>query len=201
MPPQSPSPEYDFIYKDRPQPKKGFGLPGLGLPRPVKIILGISIALIVIILFYSLLFGNKTTGSDQLVGIMGRAQEIARVSDLVQKQSKDTNTLNLATTAEISMASDQAQLTSYLKKNHQKFSSGQLLIYKDSNIDTQLQSAAQNNSVESFYISYLKKELGTYHSSLVSAFAGTGPNAKAILQSSDTSVETLLSTSQLKSPS
>ncbi len=202
MPPQTntanTNPDYDFILKDQQQPKKGLGLPGSGLPKTVKIIIGVVVGFFVVIVLYSVLAGHKTTNSDQLVAVMGRAQEISRVSALVQQQSKDTNTLNLAATTAISLSSDQSQLTDYLKKNHKKVSPNQLLLYKNKDTDTELQSAQQNNNLESYYVTYLKKELNTYHDNLASAFASAGQNGKAILQNSNGSVEILLSSPQLK---
>lgn len=198
MPPQSPSPEYDFIYKDQPQPKRGLSLPGSGLPKSVRIILGATLGLFLIIILYVVLFGNKTASSDQLVGVIGRAQEIARVSEMVQQQSKDQNTINLAATTGIALSSDKSQLSSYLIKHHQKVSANQLITYKNSNIDTQLQAASQNNSLDTFYSAYLKKQLDAYHATLASAYSTTGPNGKSILKTSNDSVETLLNTAQLK---
>lgn len=197
MQPQSPNPQYEFIFKDQAQPKKSFGLPNL--PSGVKITLGIVIGLFLVVILYVVLFSNKGGKSTPLMGVMGRAQEIARVSDMLQQQSKDEDTVNLAATAEISMSSDQAQLTSYLKKNHQKVNTSQLLVYKDTKTDSEVQAAAQNNTLESYYQSYLKKQLDSYHTALAEAYSTAGPNAKLILQKSNDSVETLLSLKQLKS--
>jgi hypothetical protein len=83
-----PASQYDFILKSDQQPGKKRSLPMPDLPKPALIILGATVVLIIIALFYSLLFGGKASGTDQMIGILGRANEIARVSGIVAQNAK-----------------------------------------------------------------------------------------------------------------
>ena len=195
----SPNPQYDFILRDPQQPKRRFGLPGMsGLPKPMIVLVALAGLLLVSIIYAVIFGGSKTSNSQQLVAVAGRAQEIARISTLVQQQSLDPNTQYLAATAQTALSSEQYQLTSYLGKHGAKVSTAQLLVYKNASTDTQLQTAKQNNALESSYASYLKTSLATYQTALKAATAGTSKTTLAILNDASTSTQVILAAPQLK---
>ena len=192
-----PASDYDFIMKpEQKQAKKsGFSMPNL--PKPALIILGAAILLIVLILFYALLFGNKTSGSDEIAGVIGRANEISRISDLVAQSAQDTQTKNLAATTEAAMASDSARLSSYLAGRKVKVDAAKLKTYVNKNTDTQLQTAQQNNGLPAFYTSYLKTNLSAYANAVATAFKDSGPIGKGILNDAFNNAAVLLKSPQV----
>lgn len=195
--PTSPAPQYDFIYNN-PQPKKRFGLrlPSNNLSKLTMLIVGGGVVLAILIIVLSSVFGGKGVDTRQLVDIAAQAKEISRVSAQVAKQSRDLNTANLAATTQNSMDGEQTQITSYLKSAHKKYSTKDLNIHLDKNVDSELQTAVQNNRVSTFYGSYLKKHLGTYQNSLKTAFGSTSSaKLKPILQEAFASNKVILSTS------
>src|SRR3989344_8800415 len=103
MPPQntqtpSPAPEnFDFMMKEPPNPPGRFSGLFSWMPKPAKIVLAAVGVLFVLVILYAVFFGGKTTNTDQLTSVMARAQEISRVSALVQQQAKDASTKDLAT--------------------------------------------------------------------------------------------------------
>jgi len=204
MPPQNtpvpaPAPgQFEFMLKDQPKPPGRFSSLLAWMPRPAKIALVAVSILFILVIFYSLFFGGKTTNTDQLSSIMARAQEIARVSILVQQQSTNANTKDLATTAEITLSSQEEQLQTYLLDQKVKVDAKKLAVRLDKETDKQLAAALQNNSYDQTYFSYLKTNLSSYQEALNTAYKDAGKNAQAILNSAYQSVQTLLSAPALK---
>lgn len=195
MQPSSPTPQYDFILNGGQAPaKKPLG----SLPKPLLIVAGAAI-LILIIIIWSSLSSGKSTDNTKVVEAMARAQEISRVSQLVEGQSKDSNTQALAATVQTTLSSQQAQLNSYLKDHKKKVGDKELAIYKDSGTDGQLQSAALNNSLELTYATYLKNNLAAYNSSLSTAYSSASGSLKSLLGDAYRSNQVILGSPQLKS--
>lgn len=197
MQPQSPNPQYDFIMKDGQRAKKGFGLPKLNLPRPVLISLAGIVGLFILIIGYSLLSSGKTSSSQGYVAAMARAQEIARVSTSVATLAQDSPTQNLAATAQNTLSSEQAQLTTYLKGQKIKVSTVALAADKSSATDTQMQTASTNGNLASVYAAYLKTQLGLYQKEIQIAYKTAGPSGKAILNAAYASVKVILASPQV----
>lgn len=204
MPPpntQVPAPapgQFEFMLKDQPKPPGRLANFLAWMPRPAKITLLAVIVLFMLVIFYSLFFGGKTTNSEQLTAIMARAQEIARVSLLSQQQSTNANTKDLATTVEISLSSQEKQLQTYLLEQKVKVDTKKLAARLNKDTDKQLATALQNNSYDQTYFSYLKTNLTSYQDALNTAYKDGGKNAQTILNSAYQSTQTLLTAPQLK---
>jgi hypothetical protein len=198
MQPQSPNPNFDFMLKDQPKPKRSF-MPNLS--KPLKIGLAVTGGIILLIIISSLLSGRNNGASQPIIGALARGQEILRVTALLQQpplQLRDPQTQALSATVSSSLSSDQQQLVSYLAKNHTKVNTVQLAADVNKSTDASLQSASQNNNLDSAYITYLKSNLGTYQTDIQTAYKSAGSNGKALLQKSFDSVNTILSSPQLK---
>ena len=184
--------------KEQPKPPGRFGSLLSGVPRPAKIAALVVVGLFFLVIIYSVFFAKKTSNSDQMVVVAGRAQEIARVSELVIRNSKDNDGLSLATTMDEAMTSQEVQLRSYLAKQKVKLDPKLLLTYVNKSTDASLAEAQQNNAYEQAYYSYLKDSLTRYQTSLNTAYSAAGPKGKALLSDANESVKTILSASQLK---
>lgn len=184
--------------KDQPKPPGRLGGMFTWMPKPAKIILLAVAILLVFIIVYLVLFGGKTTNSDQLISIMARAQEISRVSLLVQQQAKTADTKDLASTTETVLNSQSKELGSFLSKARVKVDPKRLVARLDKTTDTALEKALQNNSHDQTYYSYLKTNLGTYQSELQGAYASAGQQLQPILSSDFESIQTILTAPQLK---
>ncbi len=196
MQPSSPTPQYDFILNGGQAPaKKTFG----SLPKPLLFVAG-AVILILVIIIWSSLSSGKSTNTSKVVDAMARAQEISRVSQLIESQSKDSNTQALAVTVQTTLSSQQAQMTAYLKNHGKKVSDKELAIYKDSGTDSQLQSAALNNNLEPTYDTYLKNSLATYNASLSTAYSSASGSLKPQLNDAYKSNQVILDSPQLKNP-
>lgn len=158
---------------------------------------GVLILLVIGLVVFSSL--SKDSGpSDQLVAVMGTAQEISRVSDLVSRSSRDSGTLGLAATTSTATASEASQFAAYAVKAGIKYDAKKLALYHDPKIDTDLATAEQNNTVEQTYYDYLKVELVKYENHL-KALSGT--KSKTLLElvtASYNSTQNLLASPELK---
>ncbi|HSW78786.1 MAG TPA: hypothetical protein VLF88_02100 [Candidatus Babeliales bacterium] len=199
MQPQSPNPDFDFMLKNQQPAKKGMPLPNL--PKPIKIILAAVFGIFILIVILSVVSGRNSSGSQPLVDVLGRGQETLRITQLTQQQLplSDPQTQALAATAYTSLSSEQAQLISYMKKNHYKYSKAQLAAFTDKTTDTTLQTAAQNNNLDAAYVSFLKDALTKYKNDIQTAYQNYGPNGRLILHDAFDSTSTLLASQQLKS--
>jgi len=149
---------------------------------------------VVIIAAAALRGGGK---SPPLTEVLGRAQEIVRVSQVVAPLAQNPDTRGLVATSQAVFSSQQIELTNYLKQHRTKINAKSLLLYSDKTVDAQLQAAAQNNGLDSAYASYLKKAIIAYQGSLRAAAKGAPPARLQILNDDFASVQTLLSAPQI----
>lgn len=199
QPNNGPDPNYEFILKDNPTPKRSL-LPNMG--KPAKLILVVVASFVLLGLIYALFFYD-TSGSagDRLLGIAGRAQEISRISSVQQANLKDPSVVSLAATAAATAASDKAQISSYLKKQGIKVDPKALLIYttNNKNTDAQLEQAVSSNTIDTAYINYLRNALREYSDALKNAYADSKSAAtRDILKRIFDSTQVLLSSNGLR---
>lgn len=198
MQPQSPSPDFDFMLKDQPKARRGVPLPNFS--KPVKIILAVLAAIILLIVISSVLSGRQAGKTQPFINVLARGQETLRVTSSAQQlQLQDPQTQALAATASSALASDKQQLTDYLAKNHNKISPNALGGDDDKTTDANLQTAAANNNLDSAYVAYMRDALTKYENDLKAAYDSAGPNGKAILNSISVSTTILLNSPPLKS--
>jgi hypothetical protein len=204
MPPQTSAPvpqapgKFDFMMKDPAKPPGRFGNLLPSLPKPAKIALAVIGVAFILVIFYSLFFGGKTTNAQQLVSLAARAQEIARVSGLAKIGSQDNDTQGLATTTSVVLSSQEAQINSYLKTNGVNVDVKKLASKLDKTTDTKLTTALQNNNYDQTYYTYLKTNLTAYQDELNTTYKLASTKAQIILKDLYTSVSTLLTAPQLK---
>jgi hypothetical protein len=200
MPPQTPESsqsDFDFMLKQQSQNQSSGKLSNLG--KPAKILVAAVLALAIAI-GAALLLGGSDSNSQQVLDLMAQNQEIVRVSEAQEQKFKDANTKDFSATTQAVLASQKFQMGDYLNKSGVKYNEKQLAVKKNSSTDTQLQTAAQNNNLESAYLTYLKTSLTAYSNSLSQAFqAADSQTLKGTLQSAYSSLQTLLNSPQLKS--
>jgi hypothetical protein len=199
MQPTSPDPKFDFMLKNNPQSRRGLGLSGLS--KPLKIGLGITLGIILLVIISSVLSGRKNGSIQPLLGVVARNHEILRVNQLTKSKLplQDPETKAVAATVYSSLTSEQQQLTAYLAATHIKLTKAQLAADTNTNTDAQLQDASQNNDLDTAYKSYLKEALNKYAADLQAAYKAVGPNGKVIMKNAFESVTALLQTGPLKS--
>lgn len=197
MQPQSPNPNFDFMLNDQPKARRSLPLPDFS--RPVRIILGVVLAIIVLIVLSSLFSSGSKVDSKPYMDILARGQETLRITSYVQTlQLQDPQAQAAAATVSSALASDKQQIIDYLQKNHIKVDSKALAIDADKTTDTSMQTASQNNNLDSVYTNYLRDSLNRYENDIRAAYPNAGPNGKAILNDASISTTTLLTSPPLK---
>lgn len=190
--------QFDFMLKNQSKPPRRFGSLFSGLPRPAKIALAALGLFFILIILYTLLFGGKTSSSDPLISVMATAQEISRVSTLVQQQTRTVDTKDLAATTGAVLNSQKQELQSYFKSKKVKVDTKKLASKLDKKTDAQLTSALQNNNYDQAYFAYLITSLANYQNTLNVANKGAPLKVQAILKTDFSSIQTLLNAPQLK---
>lgn len=181
MQPNAPNSQYDFILRDPQTPKKRFSLPLPKLPRPLGIIAVGVLGIFALLIIVALVLGGRGGSFDPIVRVIGRAEELKRVSTLAQAASTDADVRSLAATVSASASSDQQQLTAYLTTKNAKVSSQQQSAYEDKTIDSQLNATAQNNKLGEFYLNYLRTQIVAYQAALQTARSSADAAAKPLI--------------------
>jgi len=173
-------------------------LPSFNLPLPAKIAIGFVVGIILLIVVLSIFSGRDASKAQPFISVLARGQETLRVTKVAQQLNfQDPQTQALATTVTNSLSSDQAQLIKYMATYHLKYSKQQLAADTDKTEDSSLNSAAQNNSLDTAYISYLKTALARYQADLKAAYKVAGPVGKQLLSESYDSASALLNSAPL----
>lgn len=198
QPNNSPNPDYEFILKDSPVAKRSL-MPNLS--KITLVIIGVVVSVMLLVLVYGIFFRGGSGGSvDNLINAMGRAQEISRISSEQKTNLKDPTVVSLATTVSITTSSDQAQINKYLKKQGAKVDQKKLAVFKSNNkeLDTNLEQAVSNNTIDTAYINYLKSSLADYSNALKKAYTESESAAtKEVIKNIFDSTQILLTTSAL----
>jgi hypothetical protein len=198
MQPQSPNKDFDFMLKEQPQRRRI--LPSFNLSKPIKIALAVVLAIVFLIVISSVLSGRNAGKTQPFIGVLARGQETLRVTAEVQQlQLQDPQTQAMASTAASALASDKQQLLNYLARNHSKVSAAALGADNDKTSDASLQAAAQNNGLDSAYVTYLRDSLNKYETDIQTAYKTAGPNGQKLLNDISISTTTLLNSPPLKS--
>ena len=187
-----------MLKQQQPQAEKSSGRFS-NFAKPAKLLIA-AVAIFIVVVVVALVLGGGDSNSKQVVDLMAQSQEIVRVSQLQDTKFSDQNTKGLSATTQAAMNSQKFQLTDYLTKAEVKYDVQALAVRTNSDTDKQLETAAQNNNLDSAYISYLKTSLTTYLNSLNSTHQATeSPTLKSTLKSAYDSVQTLLNSPQFKS--
>lgn len=197
-PPNQPlgqSGEYDFIMGPT-QKKPGFSLNVGGGKGGLIALIGLGLAVIIVLLVgYNLLFGNKPSVTVELVDIAARQQEITRITAVNSTKLRDANLLAVNSVAKATVRSDQSQILGYLASFGVKPKPAELSTRLDKQTDTLLASAEQNGRLEDEYAAVLAKQLKAYQVSLKAVYDTTeSPQTKQLLQTAFDNAQAVLST-------
>ena len=166
--------DYDFILNPSNEtPKKSGGLPGGGSQRTL-ILISIFGGILVVVLFAVFsIFGGQPDNKAQLLKVAQQQQELIRVSKIGVKESRSTQSRNLATTTQLSLTSDQAPLLQALRQQKVNISNRQLGESKNSETDKMLESAKNNNRFDEEFMSFIQEELVEYQKNLENVYKAT----------------------------
>lgn len=167
------------------------------LPLPVLIIAA-GLVLIVILIIVGTLLGSKKSSTTGLSDVLGQAQEINRISQVEGSKIQDPAVLSLLNTVELNLTSDQMTLKKYMTAKKYAVDQKKIDSYQNSQTDTQMDTAAQNNKLDETYLTYIRSNLAIYANNLKTTYASTSDaGLKKILKDAYESVQTLLAANPL----
>jgi hypothetical protein len=192
---------YDFIVNTQKPQKHPVSLPSLPqsnspLIRGAYVTAGILILLILFVIIKGIIVGPPKL--DSFVKIVQDQQELIHITSNVStensniQQSLSTGNLNLATTIDLSVTSNQSAVMSYLSKSNFKVSTNTLNLGVNKSTDTELTNAQTAGTFNQVFDQVLTSELNSYVSALKSAFNGAGKNGKVMLKKEYAQAELLL---------
>lgn len=178
--------QYDFITNPaKPAKRSLIPLPGSGGSKKQKILFFViaSLALVtILVLVFSIFFGGKSSGTDKLVNIVQKQNELIRIADIGEKKAQGEETKNLAVNIKLSVTSQQNDLIDYLKKNGKKVSTKELSIGKNTETDSALDKAESNGRFDEAFTSLISEQISDYMSSLQDTYSSiSGKNAKQLI--------------------
>lgn len=173
---------YDFIVNPEPAPRES-RIPG-GNSKIVRImiVLGGLLILFVLFSFVKGLIGGGSNTPYLLKVTQDQQQLIHLTTNASKENSLSEENANFAITTNLSIASSQTELITYMAKNGKKIKKKELLLMIDPQTDAQLTASVASNSYNQTFREVMKQSLNTYMSDLQRAFAKTkGKNGQALL--------------------
>ncbi len=190
-PQQDPSGNpYDFIMNPGQPQKAGPGkLLSVGggnsfIVKLVMIIGGAIVLMIAVAILVNVLTGSKTNTTD-LVTLAQTQTEIARVAGEGAAQGTTDATKNVAISTQLTISTQQAQLSKYLASVGKKVSPKDLGLKKNAQTDTQLTEAQANSTYDLVFGQVLTNQLNGYESMLKQYYATATSNTVKSLLATD----------------
>lgn len=162
-----PDNQYEFITSPQ-LPQKPSGVAALGAMNKKMLALvggGILILLVVIISVIASMLNSGPTNKDHLLTAASLQAELIRVSDVAVKEAQGPDARNLAITTQLSLRSDQTELTAALKAQKVKVPGAS----KNAKTDAMLTEATQNNRFDQVYMEFIQEQLVDYQKKLYTA--------------------------------
>lgn len=152
-----------------------------------------AILLVLIMIIASLLSGGSNSGTKQLISLAQRQQEIARVADTGYNDVSGQSIKNFAMTSKLTMQSDEALLTNYLKQNGVKVSAKELAAGTNSTSDQALENAKSTGDVDTTLQELLVRQIEDYRVRIQQVYSSSGnTTTKALLNRLYTNTDLLL---------
>jgi hypothetical protein len=176
--------QYEFIMNPA-KPKRSISLlPGGSLLSRIAIIGGGLVALIILAVILSSVFGNKGSNTQPMIGVAQDQTELVRVATLANSKAESEIAQRTAISVQLSVTSANQALLTYLQNNGTKTGKKQLSLKRDARTDTQLTSAIDSSNFDPVFLQIMQTQLTAYQRDLKAAYAANpGPNGKVLLES------------------
>jgi hypothetical protein len=191
-PPKGQNP-YDFITNPQKSPKRRFSGGNSFVTRLFMVVGGGVLLIIIISVAVSLLGRSGQGNTNALKNLVAEQEELVRVASIGSGQAQDASVRARALTTELSTETQQQSLINYLEKLGIKVSKEELAAQKDSNTDSELESAASSNRFDDTFSATLTELLNKYAANLQDVYNSTSnEETKLVLSDSYSSTATLL---------
>lgn len=193
--PSDPNNPYEFIMK-APAGKSG-GLKGAlaGGSRATRlavVAIGFGVLLIIGIGAFAFLNSGKSANADALTSLAVQQNKLIQLADIGKEKADGNDVKNLATTAKLSLSSNQTDTLAILAKSGNELDKEELGALSDDVAD-ELDSAKESGNFDQKFISVVKEELTKYRVSIQSGYkTASTNNERQLLQSCFNTVTELL---------
>lgn len=159
----------------------------------IAIVTGGFILLFTLLIVALSLFTGGGGNKDSLLVVAQQQQETARVAGLITETSENPAVKNIAISTQVSLASDQQELTGLLGTQGMTFKEDELTLGNNPETDTELTTAQSAGLYDKSAIEILKVHLQTYQSAINNAYAANdNQDIQQALESDFQSAELLL---------
>jgi hypothetical protein len=198
--PQAPPPvgqdPYHFIMNPPEAPKKGkLPLPQTSSKRGRFIVVAVIalLAMIVVSIVLSVFSNLSQEGTNDLIELAQRQQEIIRIADIGITKAKSQETQSLAVTTKLAMGSDQQQILNRLAKNKVKLKAAELNLRKSTQTDALLVQADQKNQFDEAFTKTVQSQLINYQQAIKKTYdANNSKSARTMLTTMNDNANKLL---------
>lgn len=151
--------------------------------RILIVAVGLILLIIIGVIVSSLLSSGDKAQNQRLIEVTQKQSEIIRITNLANKDIKDSNTRILATNTRISTQNALVQTKKLLAKRgiKDKALNKQLGLGKNTKTDTAFGEAADNNRFDETFLAILNQQLTDYQKLLKTAYDGGTNSEKTAL--------------------
>lgn len=181
MPPQQQN-DYDFIMGNGGKQPGGSAFLKNPKNRLIASVGFVTIVVILLIIGVNFFLSLGKQDSSDLVDVVAYQTELGRITELGLKNARDPATRVKLATLSSFISSDVSSMKSYLSRNGVKLQPEQVSQRRDSQVESELETAAQLNRYDEKLLEILDEKTAAYKTVLRSALqATTTPNRKSLL--------------------
>jgi hypothetical protein len=166
--------QYDFITNPKQPKKRRFSLLPSTTSRILVTFLISAVILTVVIIGYLLLTGGGRQNNSQMIGVIQKQTELARVAEIGNRKAGSQQAKNLAQSTAVVMTTQKQTFNALLKKNKIKVSTKEAAGGQDKKTDQQLSVAESNGRFDDAFMQVIRDGLSDYQKTLQAAFNGSG---------------------------
>jgi hypothetical protein len=183
QPAQHPAPDYNFILDpQQPEKPKLFNFNANSMPLRILLVVGILFVLMIVFAVVKSAIGGGGGSTAAVLSVAQDQQELIHLATNAEDSVTTDLGKNFTATALLSLQSEQTELISYLKSNHQKVSPKQLNLKISKSTDEQLAAAKSASTFDDTYVSVMRDKLEAYMADLQKAYSQTkGSKGRALL--------------------
>ena len=183
--------DFDFIMGPNKPAQRGPSFLQNGKNKIIMSILFVSIVLIVVIGFFSVITSLGKQNNDDVIDVVAWQTELARIAELGIDEAKNPDTRSQVSTLYAFLQTDIASTSSYLSNSGVKLNSQQLGARQDSTVVKDLESATQLNRYDEELLEILDDKTARYKAALQTAIqASEQQSREAVLNTAATNIIT-----------
>lgn len=171
----APHDPYDFIVNPgQPAKKKLLGSGGNSKTGRILIVgVGALGLILLVVIVMGIIRGAGSGVKDDYLSLIQQQNELIRIADIGLDKAEGPDAKNMATTAHLTLTSQQPTTLSFAKKTGVKIDAKTLALGRDAKTDALLTKAEQNNKFDAVFMTTLREKLKKYQQTLKKVYDQT----------------------------